>query len=138
MKKVFEFRRNDNPRGRKVRIEVNLTDDGVFTASCAGPALYWGQCLDEAQKELNIKNPVFKEIIRLWKLYHLNDMHAGDRVQEEALKQFKDVEYKDYKARCKFLDERGLLVHDGYKYGTAWLKYEIPTEDLNKIKELLK
>ena len=89
MNKVFEFRRNDNPRGRKVRIEVSLTD-GVFTASCSGPTLYFGQCLDVAQKELNIKNPIFNEIIRLWKLYHLNDMHA------------------------------------------------IPTDDLNKIKELLK
>ena len=135
MNKVFEFRRNDNPYGRKVRIEVNLTDDGVFTASCAGPVIYYGQCLDIAQKELNIQNPVFKEIIRLWKLYHLNDMHAGDRVQEEVLKQCKDTSYK---ARCKFLDERGLLIHNGYKYGTAWLKYDIPTDDLNKIKKLLK
>ena len=135
MNKVFEFRRNDNQYGRKVRIEVNLTDDGVFTASCCGPTLYWGQCLDRAQKELNIRNPVFKEIIRLWKLYHLNDMHAGDKVQEEVLKQCKDT---DYKARCKFLDERGLLIHNGHKYGTAWLKYDIPTDDLNKIKELLK
>ena len=135
MNKVFEFRRNDNPRGRKVRIEVNLTDDGVFTASCGGPTLYWGQCLDKAQKELNIKNPIFKEIIRLWKLYHLNNMHAGDRVQEEVLKQCKDT---DYKARCKFLAERNLLVHNGYRYGTDWLKYDIPTDDLNKIKELLK
>ena len=135
MNKVFEFRRNDNPYGRKVRIKVNLTDDGVFTASCAGPALYWGQCLDEAQKELNIRNPIFDEIIRLWKLYNLNDMHAGDKVQEEALKQCKDT---DYNAKCKFLDERDLLVHDGYRYGTAWLKYDIPTNDLNKIKELLK
>lgn len=135
MKKTFEFRRNDTPRGRKVHIEVNLTDDGVFTALCAGPALYWGQCLDEAQKELNIKNPVFKEIIRLWKLYHLNNMHAGDRVQEEALKQCKDT---DYKARCDFLAKKGLLTHNGYEYGTSWLKYDIPAEDLNKIKELLK
>lgn len=135
MKKVFEFRRNDNPRGRKVRIEVNLTNDGVFTASCAGPALYWGQCLDEAQKELNIKNPVFKEIIRLWKLYHLNDMHAGDKVQEDALKDCPSTKYMD---RRDFLLKKHLLVHDGYEYGTSWLKYDIPTEDLNKIKELLK
>lgn len=135
MKKVFEFRRNDNPRGRKVCIEVNLTDDGVFTALCAGPALYFGQCLDVAQKELNINNPTFKEIVRLWKLYHLNDMHAGDKVQEKALKQCKDT---DYKARCDFLAKKSLLVHNSYRYGTAWLKYDIPTDDLNKIKKLLK
>ena len=135
MNKIFEFRRNDNPRGRKLLVEVNLTDDGVFTASCCGPTLYWGQCLDDAQNELNINNPVFKEIVRLWKIYHFNAMHAGDRVQEEVLKQCKDT---DYKARCRFLAERGLLVHDGYKYGTDWLKYDIPADDLNKIKKLLK
>ena len=87
MKKVFEFRRNDSEKGRRLRVEVELTNENNFRACCAGPAIYWGQCLDSAQKELNIKNPVMIEIVRLWKLYHLNDMKAGDKEQE------KEIEY---------------------------------------------
>ena len=51
MKKVFVFHRNDSEKGRKLCVEVELKEGNVFTACCAGPAIYWGQCLDRAQKE---------------------------------------------------------------------------------------
>ena len=88
MKKIFEFRRNDSEKGRRLRVEVELTNENNFRACCAGPAIYWGQCLDRAQKELNIKNPVMTEIVRLWKLYHLSDMKAGLPIQEKAVKEY--------------------------------------------------
>jgi len=137
MKKVFEFRRNDSEKGRRLRVEVELTNENNFRACCAGPAIYWGQCLDSAQKELNIKNPVMIEIVRLWKLYHLNDMKAGDKEQEKAVKEYTKNNSYDYEKVCEYLESKNLLVHNGYKYGSAWLKEEIPQEDLEKIKELL-
>jgi hypothetical protein len=137
MKKVFEFRRNDSEKGRRVRIEVELTNENNFRACCAGPAIYWGQCLDRAQKELNIKNPVMVEIVRLWKLYHLNDMKAGDKEQEKAIKEYTKNNSYDYEKVCEYLESKNLLVHNGYKYGSAWLKEEIPQKDIEKIKELL-
>ena len=137
MKKVFEFRRNDSEKGRRVRIEVELTNENNFRACCAGPAIYWGQCLDRAQKELNIKNPVMTEIVRLWKLYHLNDMKAGDKEQEKAVKEYTKNNSYDYDKVCEYLESKNLLVHNDYRYGSAWLKEEIPQEDLEKIKELL-
>ena len=137
MKKIFEFRRNDSEKGRRLHVEVELTDKGNFRACCNGPAIYWGQCLDRAQKELNIKNPVMTEIVRLWKLYHLNDMKAGDIEQEKAVKEYtKDHQY-NYDNVCKYLETKGLLVHEGYRYGTAWKRHEIPAEDLEAIKKLL-
>ena len=137
MKKVFEFRRNDSEKGRRLRVEVELTNENNFRACCAGPAIYWGQCLDSAQKELNIKNPVMIEIVRLWKLYHLNDMKAGDKEQEKAVKEYTKNNSYDYEKVCEYLESKNLLVHNDYRYGSAWLKEEIPQEDLEKIKELL-
>lgn len=136
MKKVFEFRRNDSKTGRRLHVSVELKD-GCFSACCCGPAIYWGQCLDRAQKELNINNPVMTEIVRLWKLYHLNDMKAGDKEQEKAVKEYTKNNPYDYDDVCKYLETKGLLVHNGYRYGTAWLKEEIPAEDLQAIEKLL-
>lgn len=137
MKKVFEFRRNDSAKGRRLRVSVTLTDDNCFSCCCEGPTIYHGQCLDKAQTELNIKDPILTDIVRLWKLYHLNDMKAGDREQEKAVKEYRKNHEFDYKKVCEYLDSIGLLVHDGYKYGTAWKKEEIPADDLAIIKKLL-
>ena len=136
MKKVFEFRRNDSKTGRRLHVSVELKD-GCFSASCAGPAIYWGQCLDRAGKELNIKDPVFLEIVKYWKLYHLNDMKAGDKEQEKAVKEYTKNNHYDYTKVCEYLETKGLLVHNNYRYGSAWLKEEIPAEDLQAIEKLL-
>lgn len=136
MKKKFEFRRNDSEKGRRLWIEVELKD-GCFSACCCGPAIYWGQCLDRAGKELNIKDPVFLEIVKYWKLYHLNDMKAGDKEQEKAVKEYTKNNPYNYDDVCKYLETKGLLVHQGFRYGSAWLKEEIPAEDLQAIEKLL-
>lgn len=41
-----------------------------------------GQCLDKISEYIN--DPVFSEILRLWKLYHLNDMHPECEHQNAA------------------------------------------------------
>lgn len=41
-----------------------------------------GQCLDAIAPYIN--NPVFSEILRLWKLYHLNDLHPECEHQHAA------------------------------------------------------
>ena len=140
MKKVFEFRKNDSEKGRRLHVVIELTSEGNFRAYCNGPTIYWGQCLDEAQKELNIKNPVMTEIVRLWKLYHLNDMKAGTPAQEKAVKEYlksNDCNNYSYDKICKYLETKGLLFDGQYKYGTAWLKEDIPAEDIEAIKKLL-
>ena len=86
MKRVFNFGKIDYYHtGRKtnlVEVEMSYTekdDKKIFSVS----GKIWnsrktdivcgGQCLDEIAEY--IKTPLFKTIHRLWKQYHLNDMH---------------------------------------------------------------
>ena len=146
MKRTFNFGKIDYyGRGRKinsVEVKVELSDKGVFTAS----ANIWnskhtdcvcgGQCLDEVAKY--VKSDKFKKIYRLWKLYHLNDMHPGTEKQEEALRAAGlDSWANNYSDCCDYLESVGLLVDNGYKFGTGWLKRDIPVEDIAEIEKLL-
>ena len=145
MRKRFTFGKIDfYGRGRKinlVEVDVELSDKGVFTASGTiwnskhTDCVCGGQCLDTIAKY--IKNPTFKKIHGFWKQYHLNDMHAGTVRQEEALDAAGLTEYaNNYRKCCDYLESIGLLVDDGYKFGTGWLKRDIPAEDLEEIKKL--
>lgn len=86
MKKVFNFGKIDyTGNGRadnavKVTVEYKTENEKkVFTASGEiwqanyRDILAGGQCLDTIAEY--IKDPIFLEILRLWHLYHLNDMH---------------------------------------------------------------
>ena len=145
MRKRFTFGKIDfYGRGRKinsVEVDVELSDKGVFTASGTiwnskhTDCVCGGQCLDTIAKY--IKNPTFKKIHGLWKQYHLNDMPAGTVRQEEALDAAGLTGYaNNYRKCCDYLESIGLLVDDGYKFGTGWLKRDIPAEDLEEIKKL--
>ena len=146
MKKTFNFGKIDYyGRGRKinsVEVRVELSDKGVFTAS----ANIWnskhtdcvcgGQCLDEVAKY--VKSDKFKKIYRLWEQYHLNDMHPGTEKQEEALKAAGLNSWaNNYSDCCDYLESINLLVDNGYKFGTGWLKRDIPAEDVAEIEKLL-
>lgn len=97
-------------------VDVNITD-GNFSASASIYANFRnvssGQCLEE----LAAVDPV---LVAMWREWHLNDMQAGTPAQMELLKDFKG----DYTAQCEFLG--GLLIDNGYKYGSARLKKELP------------
>ena len=75
---IFKLKKND----AKAVVEITLTEDGVFTAS-GSTAHYAGQCLDEINKII-IPNETFDLIYKMWKLHHLNDLHAGTEKQEKA------------------------------------------------------
>ena len=76
-------------------------------------------------------------------------MHAGTVEQEEALDKWRASNSSrdnidggtSYDMDCEYLKSIGLYEVDyngkPYRYGTAWLKRDIPEEDLNQIKELL-
>jgi len=73
------------------------------------------------------------DFLDIWKKWHLNDMKAGTPKQEEALK---DCPFTDYTERCGWLRGLGLYDDNGYKYGTAWLKVELPKEVIDFINAL--
>ena len=65
-------------------------------------------------------------------------MHAGTEIQEAALLEAGITgSAADYRKCCDYLESINLLVDDGYKFGTGWLKREIPAEDIVEIKKLL-
>lgn len=96
MKRTFDFGCIDyEGRGKavnRVTVKMEYKQDGdkkCFSVS----AMVWnahntdivagGQCLDIIAPYIN-NNGIFNEILRLWKLYHLNDMHAECEHQHAA------------------------------------------------------
>lgn len=99
-----------------------------------------GQCLDTIAEF--VKTPLFKEIYRFWKLYHLNGMHAGTPEQEAAIEAWEAQGNRyDYTKACEHLKSVGLyeveLNGKPYRYGSAWLHQDIPEADLARIKEII-
>lgn len=143
---------NSNRRENRVVVEIELKDEGkgpVLTV--CGEAwnrintdlILGGQCLDELKQYVK-KNKLFNEIYRLWKLYHLNDLHAGTPTQERLLDDyFKKIgERYSYDKACDYLKGVGLyevIMEDGskFKYGHKWLYEPIPENDLNIINDII-
>ena len=156
MKKRFEFGKVDlNGTGRKINrvyVDVELCENKqgqtVFSASGAimnsrnTDCICGGQCIDEISKFVD--NPTFNTIRNMWKLYHLNDLHAGTKEQEiEVKKWLKETNQSfDYGKVCDHLKEVGLYEstynNKPYLYGHGWIYEPIPEEDLKTIKNLLK
>lgn len=152
MKKTLNFGKIDfNGIGRRINtvtIDIALCN-GRFTVSGdiwnarKTDIICGGQCLDLISKFVN--TPLFRQIYRLWKLYHLNDMKAGTPKQEQAVREWKNEGNKyDYTEVCKMLESKNLLFDESYliggkpyRYGTRWLKEEISSEDMKQITEIL-
>lgn len=157
MEKRFNFGKIAYKGGRKINaVDVDVCygeEDGHKTF--AASARVWnmthtdiivgGQCLDDIAEF--VKDEKFNEILRLWKLYHLNDMHPGTREQEEALEEavkegkLENRYASNYTNCCEYLKSIGLyeVEHEGkpYRFGTGWLIWDIPEADIKKIEELL-
>lgn len=108
-----------------------------------------GQCLDTIAEYINA--PLFQELYKYWKLYHLNGMHAGTPEQEKAIEEWKQAGNKyDYSAACEHLKSIGLYEvnytgvsvgryynNEPYKYGHGWLVQDLPADVLKRIYEII-
>ena len=116
----------------------------VFSVSASvyskGREYMWGQCLKEIDDILRENWDISKERIDIryfWEKYHLNDMHAWTRKQEERLnKNWIDNRANDYTNVCKKLEDAGLLFDNWIKFWSTWQYWEIPSKDLKDIKKL--
>ena len=149
MRKVISFGKVDfygtGRRINEVTVEVELREkeNGEKVLSICGNVwnakhtdiVCGGQCLEELNEIVHA--PLIHKLYRLWKLYHLNDMHAGTEAQEKLLEETKDIHHYDYSKEKEILQEHNLLVDNGYQYGTAWLYRAIPEEDLQEIYKIL-
>ena len=78
----------------------------------------------------------FRELYRLWKSWHLNDMCQGTIKQEEALEN-SGVKFNSFDEKCDYLKSVNLYSDDGYEYGSKWLYRKIDEDDLKSIYNLL-
>lgn len=159
-KKTFSFGkiayRNPKVRNNEVTVDIEWkpNNSGKMVFSASGDVwnnihtdIYCGgQCLDTLNDFPEIKaNPTFQKIYRLWKNYHLNDMHPGTIEQERALEsEFgANLILTKYEERCDYLKAINLyevphpVTGEPYEYGHGWIYYEIPEEDIKIIEELL-
>lgn len=73
-----------------------------------------------------------ERLCAIWDEWHLNDMRAGTDAQRAVLKGFAG----DYVAACAKLERVGLLVDNGYRYGSAWLHKDVPADVLEWLHAL--
>lgn len=159
MKKSYEcdFGQVTNDRGHKARLKIEwrLTDgefamQGEITGSKTMSNSY-GQCLDAMQEWLG-GDPLFESMLSVWRRWHLNHMRAG--CEHQRAEKWEDqpvyadkptsayVKHEDdtssWNMRIWVPVERGGLLSApcptcGYKYGTKWLKEELPADVLATI-----
>lgn len=95
----------------------------MISGNCRGSA---GQCQDEIRKGVP-KAPWTKEMVDklcdIWDRWHLNDMRAG--CEHQRALGWKGESYIG--KPCPVC---------GYKYGTAWLKEEVPSDVIEWLESL--
>jgi len=112
-----------------IRISIEITYEKGRLSIIGMGKDFGGQCQDTVLEYF----PEQYELVEIWNRWHLNDMRAGDPVQEGWLRI--NGHGKDYNETCDKLEKAGLLTHNGYKYGTAWKSEPVPVDILKKLKE---
>ena len=137
---VIEWSLYDFNDGR-VRFTMSATIWNRLGTDC----IQAGQCLDEIRRLYRF-NPLVKEMVEVWKLWHLNDMNAGTPRQEAYLKGYRqafldthnhEMDSWSYDTRLDILEKAGLSPdphHENYVYGTAWLHTVLPQDVIDKVK----
>jgi hypothetical protein len=150
----------DGRKNCEAYVEFSL-NDGRFSASgeiwkpSKRDIISGGQNLDELIKSFP-KDKDLKKIHRIWKDYHLNDMRPGCEHQRankwherpidpskplDAYGRFFKGQQQDSWNMLAWIlpteHPQGLLTKPcetcGYKYGTQWLKEEIPSDVIEEI-----
>lgn len=116
---------------RRFYIDIEFSESGCL--SICGEWHGCGQICDELTDDSLIPSDGFEyadllKIQTIWKEWHLNDMRAGTPKQEAFIKQWRQTNKYDYTKACKALEEVGLLFDNGYKYGSSWLKEDVPND----------
>jgi hypothetical protein len=136
-------------KGANLYCAIELSHDGRLSISgVEGPLPSGnarGSCGQIIMHEWDFKSyskgwspSLVRKFRAVWDEYHLNDMKAGSPAQEAFLKA-NPVTYtypeSHYEKACEALAAAGLnpdpnYLHEGkpYKYGSAWLRAEVPNE----------
>lgn len=95
-----------------------------------------GQCVDTVAAYAPHDKKA-KRMVEVWKRWHLNDMRAGSPAQEQYLREH-PISYvyptSHYDKASEVLEAAGLNPDNGYKYGSAWLREDLPADVLAEIR----
>lgn len=102
-----------------------------------------GQCYDELTEEFG-DDPRTARLVELWKRWHLNDMRAGCEHQRRSWDVAKKITVKGEEKAAGWVTQNehpeGLLSKPcsvcAYRYGTAWLFEEVPSEVIKELRGL--
>lgn len=103
-----------------------------------------GQIYDSIMNNLDIlyvPKDNIKQLIEIWKEYHLNDLQAGTKKQMDCIKDMEsngfDTSANNYYEIINHLEEVYKLGYDGhYKYGSNWLCKPIPQNIIDELIEI--
>jgi hypothetical protein len=133
-------------RGYSIFCKIEFKEGQLSISGVEGPT-QGGNCLGGCgQIEMHLKDhldtitpapgwtrPMLRQFFDIWDRWHLNDMKAGSAIQENYLREHPlDPEsYKypksHYEVASEVLAQAGLNPDpDGYKYGHAWKREEVP------------
>lgn len=123
----------------KIEIEI---ENGVL--SMHGD---YASSFGQIKNDIKPKNNAQKELVDIWDRWHLNDMKAG--CEHQRAEKWNDILLDETKPKTqdnmatwtyKKDHPKGLLREPcpicGYKYGTAWLKEELPEDIEDKLNEI--
>lgn len=132
-----EYSRTISPAfiiGRGVKknfyIEIKLCDGAL---RIVGKGYGCGQIVERLLDDRLIpakgfEYPDLLKIHDIWNRWHFNDMRAGTPKQEDFIREWRLSNEYTYQKACEALEEIGLLYDDGYKYGSSWLKEDLPID----------
>lgn len=93
-----------------------------------------GSCGQIVDVQIPNPNPEIDlaKFMGIWRRWHLNDMNPGTPAQMAIVR----GTCRNYDEALALLAEHDLLVDHGYKYGTAWLREEVPGDALTWLAAL--
>ena len=135
---------------RPVFVTIQYKDGRLSITGVEGPDSNGNAHGGAGQIELNPDNNSYgwsyedvKKLKDIWDRWHLNNMRAGSPNQEQWLNnnkdQFPGYPVSHYEWASQKLSEAGINPdnsHNGYLYGSAWLKEEVPQDVLDWLQSL--
>lgn len=128
----------------KVFVSVELKDSekgkmlsisGVVAPRLNGDALGCGQIVNELTEITEYAEGwTAADVLKLgtiWEKWNLNDLHAGTPLQRETIRKFQSADNPSYDEQVKILSANGILIDNGYLYGSQWLYESLPNEVLD-------
>lgn len=114
---------------RRFHVIIQFSTDGILRM--CGEWHGYGQNYDDLTNENLVPSDGYEysdllKIQSIWKRWHLNDLRAGTPRQEEFVRNWKLSNAYDYSAVCQALENAGLLIDNGYRYGSSWVKEDVP------------